>query len=192
MIGPSYGSRVMDLYYPWSRSSTVLVIQVMKRGRNVWQRTYKCNVSGYIWLSLHIAQRNFIFLSLLGTIYSLIFNHFSLLSLCILSLLIHAIFLSIKTRISLLKISITKIKDSLLEIDLIMHQRDEKYILIYPKEEKKRYREEGKILPTWLHDSPSSIIAIVKKNVTSFKIVLKIVSSSRTRNHSRKNKCMDD
>lgn len=164
MIGPSYGSRVMDLYYPWSRSSTVLVIQVMKRGRNVWQRTYKCNVSGYIWLSLHIAQRNFIFLSLLGTIYSLIFNHFSLLSLCILSLLIHAIFLSIKTRISLLKISITKIKDSLLEIDLIMHQRDEKIYLYLPWDiaRKKFYQRD---FTTLLLRSSRSL----KKNVTSFK-----------------------
>lgn len=109
---------------------------------NVWQRTYKCNVSGYIWLSLHIAQRNFIFLSLLGTIYSLIFNHFSLLSLCILSLLIHAIFLSIKTRISLLKISITKIKDSLL--DLIMHQRDEKIYLNLSKRRKEEISWGGK------------------------------------------------
>lgn len=160
MIGPSYGSRVMDLYYPWSRSSTVLVIQVMKRGRNVWQRTYKCNVSGYIWLSLHIAQRNFIFLSLLGTIYSLIFNHFSLLSLCILSLLIRNISFNKNTNFVVENIN-NKNKRFLTRLDYASTRR--KNIPLSTL----RYREE-KILPTWLHDSPSSIIAIVKKKCHQF------------------------
>lgn len=162
MIGPSYGSRVMDLYYPWSRSSTVLVIQVMKRGRNVWQRTYKCNVSGYIWLSLHIAQRNFIFLSLLGTIYSLIFNHFSLLSLCILSLLIRNI--SFNKNTNFVVENINNKNKRLLEIDLIMHQRDEKIYLYLPWDiaRKKFYQRD---FTTLLLRSSRSL----KKNVTSFK-----------------------